>query len=61
MKIIRTAEEAMKITSLGTYEIDYKNGEIWSFNGEEYYFSHLELPPAELALYNELNDGPQHV
>lgn len=51
----------MKITSLGTYEIDYKNGEIWSFNGEEYYFSHLELPPAELALYNELNDGPQHV
>lgn len=61
MKIIQTADEAMKITALGTYETDYKNGEIWSFNGDEYYFSHLELSPAELALYNELNEGPQRI
>lgn len=53
MKIIRTAEEALTVQSMGTYEDNFKNGEIWIFNGQEYYFSHLELSPEGLREYNE--------
>lgn len=43
-KIAITLEEWTKIQSLGTYEDKFKNGEVWNFNGEFWYLSHLELP-----------------
>ena len=48
-KMATTLEEWTKIQSLGTYEDKFKNGEIWSFNGELWYLSHLELPFNVLA------------
>lgn len=53
MKIATTAQKWADIESLGTWERDYKNGSVWSFNGEEWYLSHLELPPQELAILVE--------
>lgn len=50
MKRVKTAEEWVKIESLGTWEADLKNGSVWSFNGKHYYLSHLELDPHELIL-----------
>lgn len=50
MKIARTAQKWADIEALGTWERDCKNGSVWSFNGEEWYLSHLELPPQELAI-----------
>lgn len=52
MKHIRTAkiaEEWFTVVSMGTYEADYKNGELWTFNGELWYLSHLELGFKELS------------
>ena len=49
MKIVKTAQQWIDIEALGTWERDYKNGSIHTFNGEEYYLSHLELSPMELA------------
>lgn len=48
IKTVKTAEEFIKIKAMGTYEDDYKNGEIWTWNGNTYYLSHLELDPKEL-------------
>ncbi len=50
MKIVKTAEEWVKIESLGTWECNIKNGSVWSFNGKHYYLSHLELDARELIL-----------
>lgn len=46
---VRTAEQWATIQAMGTYEQDFKNGELWEFNGYMWYLSHLELPPEELA------------
>ncbi len=45
---VTTADMWVKIQAMGTYEQDYKNGELWSFNGKLYYLSHLSLNPDEL-------------
>ncbi len=45
---VKTAEMWAKVQSMGTYEQDYKNGELWSFNGELYYLSNLSLDTAEM-------------
>jgi hypothetical protein len=50
MKIVKTAEEWIKIESLGTWEADVKNGSVYTFNEKYYYLSHLELDPHELIL-----------
>lgn len=47
-KTVKTFADWTKIQSIGTYEQDYKNGELWEFNGELYYLSHLELSPEVL-------------
>lgn len=47
-KTVTTLEEWAKVQALGSYEDDYKNGELWEFNGELYYLSHLSLKPQEL-------------
>lgn len=54
IKIAKTAEEWFLIESMGTYEQDYKNGSIWSFNGENWYLSHLELNQFELKKVNDM-------
>lgn len=48
IKTVKTAEEFINIHAMGTYEDDYKNGEIWTWNGNTYYLSHLELDQKEL-------------
>lgn len=53
MKIVKTAQKWVTIEALGTLEREYKNGNVWTFNGEEWYLSHLELPPQELAILVE--------
>lgn len=50
IKTVKTAEEFTKIQSMGTWEGDCKNGELWSFNGKFYYLSHLELDMNELEI-----------
>ena len=50
MKIAKTAQKWIDIEALGTWERDCKNGSVWTFNGEEWYLSHLELSPQELAI-----------
>lgn len=57
MKIVKTCEQWLTVKSMGTYEEDYKNGELWSFNGEMYYLSHLELPFIELHLLLECKNN----
>lgn len=53
LKNIKTADEALTIQAYGDFEREYRNGEIWTFNGNEYYFSHLDLSPEELKEYND--------
>lgn len=50
MKIVKTAQQWIDIEALGTWERDCKNGSVHTFNGEEWYLSHLELPPRELQI-----------
>lgn len=45
---VTTVEMWAKVQAMGTYEQDYKNGELWSFNGELYYLSNLSLDTAEM-------------
>lgn len=52
MKIARTAQEWIDVQALGTYLEDKGNGEIWEYNGSEWYLSHLELLPGELSELN---------
>ena len=35
-KQVLTAEEWIKVQAYGNYEMDYKNGELWSYNGKLY-------------------------
>ena len=46
--IVKSAETWAKIQALGTYEQPFKNGEMWSFNNQLWYLSHIELPISEL-------------
>ncbi len=48
-KTVKSAEQWTKIEAMGTYEQNFKNGELWEFNNEMFYLSHLELPVKELA------------
>lgn len=48
MKIATTAKEWINVQALGTWLEDRGNGEIWEYNGCEWYLSHLELLPGEL-------------
>lgn len=54
---VKTAEMWAKIQAMGGYERDFRNGEIWSFNGEYWYLSHLELSPEALREVVEFNSG----
>lgn len=56
-KTVKTLEMWEKVQSMGTYEDDFKNGELWEFNGEYWYLSHLELPTQVLREVVELNKG----
>ena len=58
---VTTAEMWAKVQSMGTYEQDYKNGELWSFNGELYYLSHLSLNPNELREVVAFHSGPETI
>lgn len=53
-KTVKTFENWTKIKAMGTYEQDYRNGELWEFNGELWYLSHLELSPKVLQEVVEL-------
>lgn len=56
-KIVKTFDDWTKIQSMGTYEQDYKNGELWEFNGKLWYLSHLELSPEVLQEVVEFSKG----
>lgn len=43
MKTAKTLAEWARVQALGTYEDQIKNGELWSFGGDYWYLSHLEL------------------
>lgn len=47
-QVVKTAEQWAKVEAMGTYEQDFKNGELLEFNGELFYLSHLELSIKEL-------------
>lgn len=44
----KTLDEWTLVASMGTYECDFRNGELWYLNGEFWYLSHLELSPEVL-------------
>lgn len=50
---VLTAEEWIDIKSYGTYEIDYKNGELWSYNGKLYLLEFIILPLKEKQIIND--------
>ena len=47
MRTAKTAQEWINVQSMGIWQEDCKNGEIWYFSGEIWYLSHLELSPHE--------------
>lgn len=51
-KQVLTAEEWINIKAYGTYEMDYKNGELWSFNGNLYLLEFIYLPLNEKEIIN---------
>lgn len=57
-KVVKTADIWIKIQSMGDYESNYKNGELWWFNGKLYYLSHSELSPETLKEVTMFNEGP---
>lgn len=44
---VLTAEQWLDIKAYGTYEMDYKNGELWSCNGKLYLLEFIHLPLSE--------------
>jgi hypothetical protein len=44
---VTTAEEWIDVKAYGTYEQDYRNGEIWSWAGKLYYLAFIELSAKE--------------
>lgn len=59
--IVKTAEEWAKIQAIGDYEDDFRNGELWNFNGKIWYLSHLELSPEELQELVEFQKGVEKI
>lgn len=57
-KTVKSAEQWARIEAMGTYEQNFKNGELWEFNNEMFYLSHLELPTKELAELVEYRNQP---
>ena len=45
---VTTAEEWIDVKAYGTYEQDYRNGELWSWAGKLYYLAIIELPLKEM-------------
>lgn len=60
-RIATTLDTWSKIQAMGTYECDFRNGEIWSFNGELWYLSHLELSPDVLREVVEFYGSPKPI
>ena len=61
IETVRTFELWTTIVDLGTFEDDYKNGELWSFNGKLYYLSHMELKPEVLRELLDFYKEPERV
>lgn len=60
-KTVKTFADWTKIQSMGTYEQDYRNGELWEFNGELCYLSHLELSPEVLREVMEFSKDVEKI
>lgn len=60
-KVVKDPDLWATIQSMGNFEDNYKNGEIWYFNGELYYLSHLELSPEALQEIVSMNEGPINI
>ena len=50
---VLTAEEWIDVKAYGTYEMDYKTGELWSFNGKLYLLEFIYLPLSEKTIIND--------
>lgn len=59
--IVTDPDEWAKIQAMGDFEQELKNGELWSFNGELYYLSHLELNTEALIELAEFQKGPEAI
>lgn len=59
--IVTDPDEWAKIQAMGDFEQDLKNGELWSFNNELYYLSHLELSTEALMELADLQKGPEAI
>lgn len=57
--IVTNPDEWAKIQAMGNFEQDLKNGELWTFNGELYYLSHMELSTEALMELAEFQKGPE--
>lgn len=51
-KQVLTAEEWIDIKAYGTYEMNYKNGELWSYNGKLHLLEFMLLPLSEKTIIN---------
>lgn len=56
-EIVKDAETWAKVETMGSFYCEFKNGELWEFNGTYYYLSHLELVTEELIELNEFYSG----
>lgn len=60
-KTVKDVETFTKIETMGNFEEDFKNGELWQFNGEMYYLSQSELPSNELKELKNFYRGPETI
>lgn len=51
--IVKDIELYFNIKSMGTFELDYKNGQLWTYSGKLYHLSHLYLSPKDLQIVIE--------
>lgn len=58
---VTTAEMWATVQAMGTYEQNYRNGELWSFNEKLYYLSHLSLSPDELRKVVDFCNGSETI
>ena len=56
-KIVKDVETWSKVEAMGNYYSEFKNGELWEFNKEFYYLSHLNLDYKNLKALMEYNEG----
>ena len=59
--IVTDPDEWATIEAMGDFEKKFKNGELWTFNGELYYLSHLELSTEALMELAEFQKGPEAI